>query len=508
MAEDNENNGVIADNEEISQPNNPEKKDESKTEETLQNLYETSVDIEKEKKQINSGNMNASGNKADNIFIIQNAMIDGGISLGGSAVREVLSSSGKANKEYDLSDAEQFVEFVETVKAGEHFALAIILCVFEYVELDDLQDLKSKLLKELPKITDEEGKEIAALQNAYLSINSLLKMVKGEKVILESGEHCVRLGKNRAVALRNLWQQFPGLRCCIANWLLNVCDSFEYRTNFDAVQITTAFVNILKLDFAAGTYHFFQRLYSSADKYWLIGFIAFELYNDLEYRGKILPYIYQWAESDSLWLWKSAVYVYANIETEEDDELDKKVRRALMGRFKLLENDASRNENLLYIGTMLTGSEKLRTLVSSIFCQLVEGTYNYDKKRLNCLWYLELLRYGYYLVSSKMTALPLVACDKKQQLENLLPLLEVAISRYDTRRRLFKTLESYIKEISRYNVEKTTINHIKAFFQLIAERAPRFRNDIALFLRKCDCELAKELGDFFEERMLLSLPKD
>lgn len=500
MAENNENNNLTDESESNAQAADQEKKDEGKTMAPLKDAPKTSSDIEREKKQFNSGNMDVKGNQTENLITIQNAIINGGVSLSGYTVREVLQNSGKVDKDYDLSDAEQFAEFGETVKAGEHFAVAVILCVFEYVELDDLQDLKSKLLAELPKMTDEEGKEIAVYQNAYLSINSLLKTVKGEMVVFESGEHCVRLGANRQAALKNLWQQFPEMRGHIARWLINVCDSFEYRTNFDTAQITAAFVNILKLDFNAGTYHFFPRFNLNPDKYWLLGFIALELYNDPAYCDKILPYINKWAESSDSWLWKSAVYVYANIKNDKENaELNKKVRKTLTSLYNLFEYDDLRTENLSYVGMLLIGSERLRTLVASILGDLVNGTNNYKKKRFYCLWYLELLRYGYYLVSSEMMALPLVACDKKQQLENLLPLLEIALSRYDTRQLLFITLESYIREISGYNVEKKTINRIKAFFQLIVESYPRFRNDIALFLKKCDCGLAKKLGEFLDE---------
>jgi hypothetical protein len=500
LAENNEDHNLTNENKAAAQVANQEKKDAGSTLSAIKDAPKTSADIENGKKQFNSGNTAVNGNQAENLVTIQNAVINGGISFGGYTVREVLHTSGKVDKEYDLSDAEQFAEFGETVRAGEYFAVAVILCVFEYVELSDLQDLKTKLLAELPRVTDAEGTEIAVYQNDYLSTNRLLKTVQGEMVVLESGEHCVRLGANRPAALKNLWQQFPEMRGHIARWLLNVCDSFEYRTNFDTAQITNAFVNILKLDFTAGINHFFPRFYSNPDRYWMLGFIALELYNDQAYRDKILPYINKWADSSGSWLWKSAVYVYANIKNgEESDELEQKVRKALATRYSLLEYDDLRNENLPYVGMLLVGSERMRTLVASIFGDLVNDTHSYDKKRLNCLWYLELLRYGYYLVSSEMTALPLVACDKKQQMEDLLPLLEFAMLRYDTRQLLFITLESYIREISGYSVEKKTINRIKAFFQLIAESNPRFRDDVGLFLKKCDCGLAKELGEFLDE---------
>lgn len=492
MEKNNENNSITTKDETNDKISESNEKNENL--DTFRDMPKTIDDIEKGKKYFNSGNMDFKNNQAENLFTVQNAIINGGISFGSYNVSKVLQNTSTVDKEYDLSNVEQFAEFGETVKGGEQFAIAVILCVFEYVDLNDLQDLKSKLLVELPKTIDEEGKEIAICKNAYLSINSLVKIIKGEMIVLESGEHCLRLKKNRSLALKNLWQQFPEIRSHIVRWLLKVYDSFEYHTNFDIAQITVAFVNIFRLDFNAAVNHFFPRLYSNPDKYWILGFIALELYNDIAYHDKILLHINKWAESSDSWLWKPALYVYANIKNKESDsELDKKIQKSLIKQYSLLKyNDLS------YIGILLVGSERLRTLIASIFGYLINNTHDYSKKHSICLCYLELLRYEYYLISPKITALPLVACDKKQQLENLFDLLKIVLLRYDTRRLLFVTLESYLKEISSYNVEKNTINHIKAFFQILAESNLQFRNDIILFLKKCHCSLAKELKEFLE----------
>ena len=100
--------------------------------------------------------------------------------------------------------------------------------------------------------------------------------------VLDNGTNCIGLGKNRPQALKNLWQQFPSLRSSIARWMINVSDTFQYRTNFKTAQITNAFVNVLKMDFNAGVNHFFQRFVSDSEKYILLGLIAIELYNDIK----------------------------------------------------------------------------------------------------------------------------------------------------------------------------------------------------------------------------------
>ena len=89
------------------------------------------------------------------VIIFENAVINGGMSLNDYNIKDVTTNVRNVDKVYDLSIAEEFAEFGEKVKGGEHFAVAVILCVFEYVELDDLQDLKLKLLNEFPKTIDE-----------------------------------------------------------------------------------------------------------------------------------------------------------------------------------------------------------------------------------------------------------------------------------------------------------------------------------------------------------------
>lgn len=480
---------------ENSQSNISEKETEKIRGASIEDMPQTMADVEEAKKKFNSGDMTVNGNQADNLITIQNAVINGGISSASYNVREVLLNSHSIDKEYNLSIPEQFAEFGETVRGGEHFAIAIILCVFEYVEMDDLQGLKSKLLAELPKVTDETGTEKGPYQNAYLSIDNLLKSINGEIVVLDSGERCVRLGVSRSSAMKNLWQQFPEMRSHIASWLTEVAVSFEYRTNFDTFQITAAFVNILKLDFTAGSVHILSRLYSSKNHYWLLGFIALELYKDSEYCHQILPLIFEWLDSGSSWKWKSAVYVYANSKNDDSKNFGEKVRKVLMRQYNYFEYTGKNNKDYHFLGIMLMSSGRLRTLISSTLGDRVNSTSNSNKKRLNGLCYLVMIQYGYYLVSPQNTDLPLVACDDKKQLEKLLPVLEVVLLRNDIRLMFFNTLQSYLREISRYGIEKKTINHLKAFFQFISQRDKRFCDDIILFLKKCDCKLAEEIVD-------------
>jgi hypothetical protein len=446
----------------------------------------------KEKQAIKSdGSMSASGNVGNNQQFIQNAVFYAANSLEGFNLREVRTEAKGTTdgKEYDLSKPEQFADFGMDFAASEQFAVAVVMCVFDYIELDDLQNLKSKFMEQLPKLVDGEGKEIPIKQNPYLSINGLLKTVNGKMFTKDDGENCIGLGDNRPAALRNLWEQFTSMRESVSRWLLTVSDIFEYRTNFDAFQVTSAFANLLKLDFSAGVRHLFPRLLSNPDKCWLFGLIALDLYGDKNYRARILPYLNDWAASNGSWLWRVACFVYANIKPEDEDaDFIRQADRALARRFQRLTYD-----DLHYIGLLLIVSERLRTSVLRILNYRLEKARKYDEKIALALVYTHLVRFGYYAVSRDSPDCPLVACDNKVQLESVQPLISSALQRYDTRHLLFVLLEAYLKEISRYSLSDKTKKHITAYFVAMAANNERHAGDILMFLRNSKCSLADEL---------------
>jgi len=455
--------------------------------------------LEKKKHQFNQGNMDIKGNQAENMAAFQSAIIHGGLHIGGYKVHEILQNSSKPDKEYDLSVPEQFAEFGEKVMGNEYFATAVILCVFDCVELDDLQELKSKLLEELPKATDDEGKELKR-SNPFTASHTLLKSIKGQLVVMEIGDNlvdCARLPENREIALKNLWQQFPELHSCIARWLLNVSESFKYRTNFETAQITSAFLSLLKIDFSAGTKHLFERIRSTPNKFWLLSFIAFELYNDDSYRKRIIPHLNDWAESTG-WLWMPALYVYANMKNEDGSEdFSKKIKKTLVRNHQALEYEKLSDAHFPYIGMLLTVSERLRDFISSMLGKFMERSKNYNEKQLIGFWYIDIMRYGYYIVNSETVNLPLVVCDQKKQLEDLMPLTSFVMSIYVLRQFLFALLESYLKEISKYNVQQKTVKRLKAYFQALSG-IPQHKDDVVLFLSNCKCTLATDLKNFIE----------
>lgn len=454
------------------------------------------IDIENEKKEFTA---NISDVNANTILLFQNSTIKGGVSFGDNNFHEVTESNSNIEKSYDLSDAIQFSELGKKYKGGEYFAAAVILCVFEYIKLSDFQRLKAILLRSFPSSIDEEGKEIVNHEDPYLSINTILEKIGGKSFASDHDGTCIGLGDKQKKALKNLWEQFPSLRDCIAHWMISVCDTSKIQTKFDIIQMCSAFINIFKLDFDSSIMHFFPRFTSNPNNHWLLGYIANELYNDLSYREKIAPYINQWAESYKTWLWKVSLYVYINIKEDDENQiLIKKVKYCLMRQLCMINLQDTYNKNLSYIISMAIGSKRLRSLLSSILNELIYNTKNNKNKLHICMCFIELVRYGYYSVSTYHVALPLIACDNKQQLEEIFPIVNMIMNQYKIKKLLLMILELYLKEISKYVLSQKVINSLKAFFKLLADNNPRYHDDIILFLQKCDCEISKEIKLFIQ----------
>lgn len=451
------------------------------------------------KNEFKNNTSTANGNIAQNQQIIQNAVFYGNNANQTFGIQEVnqnfISLNNKSNKKYDLSDAAQFAKFGERYKSGEYFAVAIIVCVFEYVLLDDLQYLKTKLFDYLPVNFDDEGKEIAIHKDFYISINNILTIINVKMFTIESGENCIGLGDIRSLALKNLWNQFPSLRENIVKWLLNVSQNYEYKTGFRTYQVLNSFINLIKLDFSAGINHIFSKMYSNSNNDWFLGLIGYELYNDPETKNKILPILSSWTVSKGNWLWKPACFIYANIKNDDkDDNFDKKIYQDIKQRFLSFDW-----QDLKYIGLLLTGSERLRTLISVILNKLISDVKLYEDKNHLVNEYIWLVNFSYYTISDKYSALPLFACDTKKQLYNIQPIIKALLSNYINRKFFYNILEAYFHEISSYDINNTVLNHIKAFWVLTIENNPQFRNDIILMLKRCNCRVSKLMLSFLNE---------
>ena len=468
---------------------------------------ETAEDIAKQKQQINNTSIENSTNiNGDQ----QNVNINYNFINNAPDLRDITSTESAAAKKmrtYDLTKPTDFADFVEGNKASEHIAFVIILSVFEHVELDNLHGLKSRLISELPTITDNEGKEIAIMQDPYLSINNLAQVVGGkifEKT--KTGEKCVGLGDGRMEVLNNLWEQFPTLRACISKWLLDVSDTFKFFTNFDMYQIMSAFTSIIKLDFNSGEHHIFERLYSNEKNAWLLGSIAIELYKDENFRERVIKITRKWIASKGhwFWLWKPAYFFHAYVEGfVTNDVIEAELCNTLVhkiDKFLDLRLDIFSVEDLFYINRHLIYSKKARTLITKMLNKLFIKRNGTQDRQLLAELYSIFLQESYWNVSKKNHELPLVVFDDKSQHMDILPLASAALSTYDTKRSLFNILQAYLKELSGYSVSETHVKRLKAYFVLWIEHNAKHAYDICKMLKECKNPLANEILSAIESK--------
>lgn len=451
---------------------------------------ETEDDLIRDKRD---NQFNASKNSANMQIFLQNANFNGG-----TGFKQILDLLGTgSSKKYNLEKEEDCAEFFRTCKNREYLTLAIIISVFEIVAVGDLANLKETLMLSLPPIfqLDNEGKEIHSLQNdPYLSLNTALSVIGGKMFITDEGQQCVGYKKGSKKVLSNIWIQFPDLRKAIVTWLLKVNNTFECQTAFEAYQITTAFVRIISEDFLYAQKQVFVRLYSRPDNLGLLARIAIELMKKEETKNNTLHMVMRWAESDSGWLWKSAflVYLYTG-EKYFDARFEDTLTKTIRNKFYKLEN-----ADLKFIAILACYFKEARRIVSAVFKYLYKLNHGGADKQLAYI-YLRLIRYGYYEINDKLTELPFVVCDSKEQMKRLVPILKYSMTQYNLRCRLYLILRVYIEEIANYDTLPSTVRRITAYFYCLAENDGDYQRDILFFLRECNGNVAENVYHMLAE---------
>lgn len=431
----------------------------------------------------------ASGNFANVQIFMQNADFKDVAGL-----KQVLDLAGKeANdgKKYDLEKEEDCALFFRNCKNNDYVTIAIILSVFELVPVGDISNLKDALMEYLPPVLqlDSEGKKVPVIQtDPYLSLNDILSAIQAKIFVTEEGQQCVGYGKESVKVLENIWAQFPSLRNPIIMWLLKMNDMFEYRTAFEAYQIITAFAGVISEDFLYAKKEIFERLYSNSKNMGLLARLAYELLKKGKTRKHTSAMVLKWAQSDSSWLWKAAflVYLYADIPSQDvrwKAALTLTVKRKVLGL---------RRADIRFIAGYAGHFEDMRSFMANIFYELYTSGKE-DSREPLALIYLWLIEYGYYYTDDNLIALPFVACDSKEQIIKLLPVLAYLMTRYDLRHRLYSILRVYLEEIACYDVPGSTMKHIVAYFYTLAQKDSDYRKDILLFLRESDGRVARSV---------------
>ena len=310
--------------------------------------------------------------KADNEFIarentaqiqifVQNANFDNKTDI--KQVLELANLNVEGNKKYNLQKMEECTEFFTTCKSKEYITLAIVLSIFEIVPIGDYADLKDTLIEYLPNVSqlDKEGNEINMEQtNSYISLNSALSVVGGKIFITDDGQQCIGYGNSFEKIFSNIWIQFPNLRKPIISWLLRINDVLEYKTSFEVYQIVGAFIRIMIEDFQYAKRQVFDRLYSRADNLGLLARLAQELLRNERLKTDILNIVFKWMESESNWLWKSALLVC--LHTYNLD-IDRKLHKAMVHAVKK-RMFGFQNSDLKFIVLFAGNAKNVRTIMS------------------------------------------------------------------------------------------------------------------------------------------------
>lgn len=459
---------------------------EEHSEEEGKEKIETADDLIKEKAD---NKFIARENTAQIQIFVQNANFDNKADI--KQVFDLVNESTGKDKKYNLRNMEDCAEFFSTCKNREYITLAIVLSVFEIVPIGDYTNLKDILTEYLPAVlqTDQDGKETYVQQtNSYISLNTALSVIGGKIFFTDDGQKCIGYGEGFEEVLGNIWIQFPDLRKPMINWLLRINEIFEYKTSFEVYQVVRAFIRIITEDFQYSKRQVFERLYSASNNLGFIARLAQELLGDKRFRIDILNMVLKWTESESNWLWKSALLVcLRTYEIDIDRQLHKAVIRAIKKRMFGLQNS-----DFKFIVLFAGNAKNVRTIMAFVFYELYQSSNIQGKERLAQI-YLKMIRYGYYQVDRNKIGLPLVACDSKEQIDNIHFVLTFIMTRYNLYRQLCGILQAYLEEIAGYDVPSRILNHLTAFFYVLAKDEYDYQGDILLFLSEVKGSIAKKI---------------
>ena len=399
-----------------------------------------------------------------------------------------------AGKSYDLSKLDECTEFVEQFKNSEYLATAIILCTFEMIPLADLSDLQKYLMECLPVAQLHNGVETEehdGQKNPYISLKTILAVIRGKRFVREDGQVCIGFGDGAEIALANILEQFPILKERIVSWLIQINKLSRYHTAFYTYQIATAFERVIAFDLADARQRIFPELYKDSKNAGLLGMLAYRLYENTAMQQDVDNMVLQWMQEQRewVWLWKSASLAYSVlIEKGCRVSFDLKLQKTISKRILYFRKD-----DAIFIAALLIQSKYLR----SMFANAIYDAFHREKERTGKLRivqvYINIVRHSYYLVSESFVELPLVACDTKKQQEYIMPVIEQAMSVYHLRKQLYVILKTYLKELSVYEYSERVLNHMCAYFYVMTLSGENYRQEILEILKKSNNRISAQI---------------
>ena len=431
----------------------------------------------------------AQGNIGQNQVFIQN--LYGAVSDVLQKSSPICSEDKDKEKNYDLRDKNNCIEFIEKYKNSQYLAVAIILATFELVALGDLPDLEEQLMEYLPntEFLDNDEKKTTVQWNPYISLNTILSIICGKRFEGKDGRSYTGLGEGTEQALVNILEQFPILRRGIIEWLIHLHETYHYHTSFDAYQITTAFARVISIDISDANTRIFPWLYTNPDNTGLLGNLVYRLYRDLELRKDIEAIILQWIKSDGIWLWKPACMAFAFLT---EDGYQTSFETILLKRIesKILQMEG---RDLNFIARLQKQYKSIRTIFARALNNVYHRADSREKRIGLSQIYINLVRRSYYQVDSCYIKLPLVTCDQKRQQEFLAPIICQVMSTYHLRKQLYSILVVYMEEISKYDFSIDLVNYLAAYFYNMASSYYAYQQDILCFLGNSTNDMARQV---------------
>lgn len=395
------------------------------------------------------------------------------------------------DKQFDLSDSKECIEFVTEFKNTEYFYTAFILSMFQKVDVFDMKELKTLLstcLADLYGNEKEDEFRKSEYIGPYVAQDSILSVINGEKYIQE-GRNYLGFGDKREVILKNLMEQFSDLQNTLLNMIEIILGIKHYRSNFYLIQIATLLKDLWEDAIIDVEHRILPGLCKSERNVGLLGAACYFLYENENTRADVAALMYKWLRWNDKWLWKIPCLVYVQLEivnSEEYfvDELEKVIV------YKLI---SYRKKDYHFLAEMLMLSKEFRDMVCRAFQKLYSKVTGHAKKSELGHAYLYLVRGCYYRVSDKNMSLPLIVCDTKKQLIQLKEIYEDIINNYRLRQQLFSILNVYLRELSRYDFTNSLVNRIAAFFYFLMLENKDFQSDLEDVIVQSSNKISKQI---------------
>ena len=435
--------------------------------EVIEEEFASSEDLEEKKQKLSE--FNAHDNYAQEQIFIQD-LGTGGVHIHYHGLKE---ESGEGEKKYDLREKKDCIEFIEKYFFTENFVLAIILLAFNSVYIEDITDLKKKVQKCFEERDNKEQTE----QKKYVAIDTVLKMIGGQKVELDNKQICLNLEDESGTAFRNMLEQFPDLQQVILGLLFMVANDKKYYKTF---YIDREISLLAKMIDCCGTMtinEIIPALHQNNNNICLLaGYVNWMIMeNKREYAQQLIK---QWLSDTRGWFWMPVSLVYVlQAETEQSCNDENSLEKILANKITYLTK-----RNGFFLAQLLIQSKKLQILICRIFYRLFQQADNYGKRKDIAKQYLRLIRMCYYQVDKVKYDLPLVVCERLEQHRQLKKILWIVMEEYSFRRQLYIILQAYLKEISEYSVSQETIKYISAYFCNMYQDES-YREDVISFLK-------------------------